>query len=453
MIRRVARLLAVLIALNLFSASVAFGLPEGDSKPSVAERYRAILAEYEAHGKAAAEAFRKAKTEAEKREVSANAQSRDAIFSRKMVDLAASAPKDPASRGALIWVIHKTYRSDGGDYGDEVGRAVRLLVDNFADDPEAVRIGLGFDNIFSRHRDALMEGMYANAEAHEAKGLARLALARYLQSKAVFVKSMKQQTGKVSFKIATRDGDGKRITKTAPRSNESQGYIAGIRMLDPEVLRKQADALYNEVIVEYGDLPYITRRQRELETAIFQIQPPNAPITDDTMSILRLIIEKKKTLAQVAEANLDELHNLNIGQPAPEIVGKDLNGNPMKLSDYRGKVVVLVFWGSWCSPCMAEVPSERELAEKYRGKPFAILGVNCRETIDVAKKTVEREKMTWPQWYDGEEGDGPIAEKYHVRGFPTLFVIDAKGIIRHKKLHGEELDKAVGAMMANASGS
>ena len=113
----------------------------------------------------------------------------------------------------------------------------------------------------------------------------------------------------------------------------------------------------------------------------------------------------------------------------------------MKLSDYRGKVVVLVFWGSWCGPCMREVPHERELAEKYKGRPFTLLGVNCSEKVVAAKKTMESEKMTWPQWHDGEEPGGPIVEKFHVRGYPTIFVIDGKGIIRNKNARGEHSTK------------
>ena len=107
----------------------------------------------------------------------------DTAYSRRMVDLAETNPKDPASRDALVWVLNKVYRSDGGTYGDQVARAVRLLVDNHANDPEAVRVGLMLNNVFSRNRDALMEGMYANAEGREAKGLARMALAQYLERK------------------------------------------------------------------------------------------------------------------------------------------------------------------------------------------------------------------------------------------------------------------------------
>ncbi|MHC5542778.1 peroxiredoxin family protein, partial [Singulisphaera rosea] len=332
--------------------------------------------------------------------------------------------------------------------------AVRLLVDHFADDPEAVRVGLGLDNSFSYHRDALMDGMFANAESREAKGLARMALARYLQRKAEFAQGTRETTGKQSTPYDAIDDDGKPITKTYTFPNEFQGYIVGLRMIDPDVWRKRAEAIYEEIQADYGDIPYITSHQRSLQILLNAPVPMwnDKPLTPDEISKVRAMAERRKTLGEVAAGNLDEMHHVNEGQAAPEIEGKDLDGRPLKLSDFRGKVVVLVFWGSWCGPCMREVPNERRLSEKYRDKPFAILGVNCREQAEEAKKTVEREKMNWPQWHDGED-DGPIVEKYHVRGYPTLFVIDAKGVIRRKNVIGDVLDKVVEDLLKGTPGA
>jgi thiol-disulfide isomerase/thioredoxin len=122
--------------------------------------------------------------------------------------------------------------------------------------------------------------------------------------------------------------------------------------------------------------------------------------------------------------------NLAVGRPAPEIDGTDMDGKPLRLSDYKGKVVVLVFWGTWCGPCMALVPQERDLVARLKGQPFAFLGVDCNDDRETAREAMAREGMTWPSWYDGGANRGPIAERYHVRAYPSIFVIDAKGIIR-----------------------
>ena len=81
---------------------------------------------------------------------------------------------------------------------------------------------------------------------------------------------------------------------------------------------------------------------------------------------------------------------------APAIHGIDASGKPVKLDDYRGKIVMIVFWASWCGPCMSEVPHERALIEKFAGRPCTILGINVDGTREEALKAIKNEKMTWP---------------------------------------------------------
>ena len=108
---------------------------------------------------------------------------------------------------------------------------------------------------------------------------------------------------------------------------------------------------------------------------------------------------------------------------------------------------MLVFWGSWCGPCMAQVPHERDLVERLKGQPFALLGVDCEENKDTARGVMARERMTWPNWFDGAVGTGPIAKRYHIRGYPTVFVLDAKGVIRARGLSSVGLDDTVDKLL------
>ena len=117
----------------------------------------------------------------------------------------------------------------------------------------------------------------------------------------------------------------------------------------------------------------------------------------------------------------------------------------MKLSDFRGRVVVVNFWATWCGPCMALVPHERELVKRLAGKPFVLVGVNGDEDRDTAKKVARREGMTWRSWWDGGK-EGPTANRWNVRGWPAIYVLDRRGIIRHKwneSPGAEPLEKAV----------
>ena len=152
--------------------------------------------------------------------------------------------------------------------------------------------------------------------------------------------------------------------------------------------------------------------------------------------------DEDKPLGALADALLYEVKYLQPGKVAPDIAGTDVYGKRMKLSDQRGKVVMLVFWGSWCGPCMAEVPHERKLMAAYSGRPFTVIGINSGDSKDKAAKTIKDNKMTWPSFHDGQ--DGPIVARWNVSSFPTVYLLDAKGVILVKDLLDEEnADKAI----------
>ena len=98
----------------------------------------------------------------------------------------------------------------------------------------------------------------------------------------------------------------------------------------------------------------------------------------------------EQTYHQWARTQLDEIASRGIGKPAPQIVGIDLDGQSMKLSDYRGKVVLLSFWATWCYPCMKLIPHERKLAERLADGAFAIVGVNGDKDVQAAREAARR---------------------------------------------------------------
>jgi thiol-disulfide isomerase/thioredoxin len=134
-----------------------------------------------------------------------------------------------------------------------------------------------------------------------------------------------------------------------------------------------------------------------------------------------------------AKEKLHGLLHLSLGKVAPDIEAESIEGKRFKLSDSRGKITVLSFWASWCGPCMQLVPVERALTERMKGKPFTMIGVNGDGNLPDAKRAVAREKMTWPSFWNGKDGaSGPISSAWNVSGWPTVYVIDADGIIRFK---------------------
>jgi thiol-disulfide isomerase/thioredoxin len=154
-------------------------------------------------------------------------------------------------------------------------------------------------------------------------------------------------------------------------------------------------------------------------------------------------------LADRAESELVELRLLGVGKEAPEIQGEDLDGRQMKLSDYRGKVVALVFWGTWCGPCMAMVPDERKLVERMAGKPFALIGINSDKDLARARLVAAKEKITWASFRDGDM-PGPIAKTWNVQSWPTVYVLDRKGVIRYRNVRGQDLADAVDKLLGQS---
>jgi thiol-disulfide isomerase/thioredoxin len=136
------------------------------------------------------------------------------------------------------------------------------------------------------------------------------------------------------------------------------------------------------------------------------------------------------------------------GRVAPEIEGEDIEGRPLALGDYRGKVILLNFWGTGCLPCIAMFPHERELVRRLEGRPFALLGIANDKDRTKVERMMKDEGLTWRSWWDGEEAGYPIMSSWKVRSWPSIYLLDRRGVVRYRDLRGEELDVAVDALLA-----
>ena len=92
-------------------------------------------------------------------------------------------------------------------------------------------------------------------------------------------------------------------------------------------------------------------------------------------------------------------------------------------------------------------PHDRSLVERMKDKPFVLIGVNSDQDREALKKVLEEEQITWRSWWDGGGTQGPIATRWNVSGWPTLYVFDHKGTIRYKNLRGDALDEAVDKLL------
>jgi thiol-disulfide isomerase/thioredoxin len=176
-----------------------------------------------------------------------------------------------------------------------------------------------------------------------------------------------------------------------------------------------------------------------------EVEAESIALLERVVAQFASIVVGDHALGELAEPEIFERRFLAVGRPAPEIEGVDVDGVTFKLSDYRGKVVLLDFWADWCPACAELLPVERALQKKLIDKPFVILGVNS-DTRERLRTVTDLKKVTWRSWWDGPEG--PIATKWNVDLVPTIYVLDRQGTIRFKYLKTDELEAAIEQLLA-----
>jgi peroxiredoxin len=202
-------------------------------------------------------------------------------------------------------------------------------------------------------------------------------------------------------------------------------------------------------------LPGLTARDPRLALWMFGRSLQSRPLPPDrerAVSGYLTALERAPDLREPAAGARYMMTSLSVGKVAPEIAGRDLDGVPFALSDYRGKVVVLIFSGDWCGICRAQYPFERRLQEMYGSgrAPFVILSVDSGASADESRAALKREGLTYRAWWDGggaKPAAGPIATKWNVVGWPATYVIDEHGVIRYVDLLQEELVTAVRSLV------
>ena len=139
------------------------------------------------------------------------------------------------------------------------------------------------------------------------------------------------------------------------------------------------------------------------------------------------------------ESMISRMEKVQVGSIAPDFTLPDVDGNPVSLSSFRGKYVLVDFWAAWCPDCRKENPNIVAAWEKYKDKNFAVLGVSLDRKRDQWLAAIEKDNLTWTQVSDLKYWDSEAAVLYCIRWIPMSFLIDPEGKIVSIGLEGEEL--------------
>jgi len=137
--------------------------------------------------------------------------------------------------------------------------------------------------------------------------------------------------------------------------------------------------------------------------------------------MLRIVLSLSLILS-VAAAQGKEMN-----EPAPDFTLKSRSGENLRLEDFRGQVVMLNFWASWCGPCRQEMPLMDDIYQQYKDLGFTVLAVNVDENRDEAHRFLDKVPVTYPILYDPES---QVSEQYNVQAMPTTVMIDRNGNAR-----------------------
>jgi len=279
-------------------------------------------------------------------------------------------------------------------------RASELIVADHFDDRSIKDLAwrLSLSRPVSLASERVLRSIIENSGSREAIAMASVGLGRFLREKA--------EAARVIARLPRR--------RAAVEAEFGKYYIDQLDTMDVGACEREAAEVLATVKEDYADVN----------------------------------VAGDRNLREIAEKELIHLRYGQPGRKAQEIVGVDVNGETLRLSDHDGKVRVLLFWGHWCGPCRKGYPTYRALVARYPQQSFAFLGIDSDKEKSTLQRVITSGDVTWPCWWDGGEEPMPIHEQWALAGAPHVFVLDGDGRIRFTDVRGRELEEAVELLMS-----